>query len=325
MVRNNYSEGVSINGRCLMNNQADKVVRLPEDIHLSFEVFPAKNASECAQMLSDLQPLIAYYPDYISVTYGAAGNNRDGTVQTAESIVQSAHLHSPDTHIADRHTKVMAHLTLAGQSREQVITVSEQFKAVGVQSILALHGDEPKAGKFIHKSGFKSSVELISCLANLGWQSIRTTAYPDKHKNSRGSNADLDWLLAKFDAGASEAITQFFFDADSFFNLRDRLDKYGYGNKITPGILSFSDIPKMQNFAKKCGVSIPNQIAYELSHADAKTSQALCVSILADLWLKLSSEGVKHYHIYTLNKVEPTLSLLELLGVQKRISRKNKA
>jgi methylenetetrahydrofolate reductase (NADPH) len=138
------------------------------------------------------------------------------------------------------------------------------------------------------------------------------------HKDAKSADADFDWLLAKFDAGASEAITQFFFDAESFFRLRDRLDKFGLADRLIPGILAFDDISKMLGFAGHCGVCIPPALTTELEKsARTNLSAAHSLSVLLDLWLRLSAQGVDRYHIYTLNKAQPTQTLLELLGIPK--------
>jgi methylenetetrahydrofolate reductase (NADPH) len=298
------SEGASINGRYLINDTAETRNSSAKNFNLSFEVFPAKNAAAQDKLLSELSPLMAYKPDYISVTYGAGGQSRDGTLQTGATIQR------------ELGTDVMAHLTLVGQSRDDVLLAADQFKEAGIKQILALRGDEPIGQKSQSADSFASSVDLIGSLSKRGWQCIRTTAYPDAHKDSLGEQADLDWLLAKFDAGACEAITQFFFNAESFLRLRDGLDRYGAGHKLVPGLLAFSDAGKMTGFARRCGVPIPEELVYELSATDdAELFQAHAVSVLLDLWLRLEAEGISRYHIYTLNKSQPTLTLLKLLEV----------
>jgi methylenetetrahydrofolate reductase (NADPH) len=298
------SDGASINGRYLINDIAEISKNLEKNFNLSFEVFPAKDATTQDKLLSELSPLLVYKPNYISVTYGAGGQSRDGTLQTGATIQR------------ELGTNVMAHLTLVGQSRDDVLFAADQFKEAGIQQILALRGDEPIGQKNQCADSFLNSVELIDSLCKRGWQCIRTTAYPDAHKDSLGEQADLDWLLAKFDAGACEAITQFFFNAESFLRLRDSLDRYGSGHKLVPGLLAFNDAGKMTGFARRCGVAIPEELVYELSATDdAELFQAHSVSVLLDLWLKLEAEGVSRYHIYTLNKAQPTLTLLKLLEV----------
>ena len=213
----------------------------------------------------------------------------------------------------------MAHLTLAAQSRDDVLATADRFSAAGVRQILALRGDQPHEAVSLPQNPFTDTVELIRCLADRGWDNIRTSAYPDIHKEATDADSDFDWLLAKFDAGASEAVTQFFFDADNFFRLRDRLDRYGLANKLIPGILVFREIEKMIGFAKNCGVHIPARLHVELARSrQTDVEEAHCLSILLDLLLRLSSQGVEQYHFYTLNKAQPLVTLLDLLDLPKQ-------
>jgi methylenetetrahydrofolate reductase (NADPH) len=199
-----------------------------------------------------------------------------------------------------------------------VLAVADRLKDIGIKQILALRGDDVGKADTTTSAPFGGSIEFIKGLADRGWQNIRVAAYPDMHKDAKSADADFDWLLAKFDAGASEAITQFFFDAESFFRLRDRLDKYGLADRLIPGILAFDDVSKMFGFAEQCGVYIPLSLTKELEKsARTNLSAAHSLSILLDLWLRLSAQGVDRYHIYTLNKAQPTQTLLELLGMPK--------
>ena len=304
MLSSVRSANVSINGRYLINDPGEASTGFAKNADVSFEVFPAKDGAARGRLVSELGGLQGYEPEYVSVTYGAGGGdqNRDATLRTALAIRDGVG------------ANIMAHLSLGGQSRKDVLSSADAFAEAGIKQILALRGDGFNAKEHEDPDRFASSVELIDSLSKRGWEKIRTTAYPDPHPDSRGGEADLDFLLAKFDAGASEAITQFFFDADSFLRLRDRLDKHGLGGKLVPGLLAFSDAGKMAGFAEKCGVRIPEGLMHELSANNGmEASQAHCVSIMLDLWLRLGAEGISRYHMYTLNKAEPTLSLLKLL------------
>lgn len=299
--------GVSINGLYPLNDISEVQSKAGRQVKLSFEVFPAKTEQAETALLSELRLLSAYRPSFISVTYGAGGTSQAGTTQTASQIQKTLH------------TDVMAHLTLAAQSRNDVMKTADRFSAAGIRQILALRGDQPATCVSLPQDPFSDTVELIRHLADRGWDKIRTSAYPDIHRQARSAEADFDWLLAKFDAGASEAITQFFFDADSFFRLRDKLDRYGLAEKLIPGILVFKDIEKMLRFAKNCGVHIPARLNAELSRSrQTDVAEAHCLSVLLDLWLRLSSQGVERYHVYTLNKAQPLLTLLDLLGLPKQ-------
>ena len=298
--------GVSINGIYPLNDGGEVQVKPGRKAKLSFEVFPAKTQEAVADLLAELRCLSVYNPEFISVTYGAGGSAREGTIQTSKAIQEEF---SAD---------VMAHLTFSNQGRGDVLAVADRLKDIGIKQILALRGDDVGKADTPISVPFGGSIEFIKSLADKGWQNIRVAAYPDMHKDAKSADADFDWLLAKFDAGASEAITQFFFDAESFFRLRDRLDKFGLADRLIPGILAFDDISKMLGFAGHCGVCIPPALTTELEKsARTNLSAAHSLSVLLDLWLRLSAQGVDRYHIYTLNKAQPTQTLLELLGIPK--------
>ena len=298
--------GVSINGIYPLNDGGEVQVKPGRKAKLSFEVFPAKTQEAVADLLAELLCLSVYNPEFISVTYGAGGSAREGTIQTSKAIQEEL--------LAD----VMAHLTFSNQGRGDVLAVADRLKDIGIKQILALRGDDVGKADTPISVPFGGSIEFIKSLADKGWQNIRVAAYPDMHKDAKSADADFDWLLAKFDAGASEAITQFFFDAESFFRLRDRLDKFGLADRLIPGILAFDDISKMLGFAGHCGVCIPPALTTELEKsARTNLSAAHSLSVLLDLWLRLSAQGVDRYHIYTLNKAQPTQTLLELLGIPK--------
>ena len=298
--------GVSINGIYPLNDGGEVQVKPGRKAKLSFEVFPAKTQEAVADLLAELLCLSVYNPEFISVTYGAGGSAREGTIQTSKAIQEEL--------LAD----VMAHLTFSNQGRGDVLAVADRLKDIGIKQILALRGDDVGKADTPISVPFGGSIEFIKSLADKGWQNIRVAAYPDMHKDAKSADADFDWLLAKFDAGASEAISQFFFDAESFFRLRDRLDKFGLANRLIPGILAFDDVSKMLGFARHCGVCIPLALTTELEKsARTDLSAAHSLSVLLDLWLRLSAQGVDRYHIYTLNKAQPTQTLLELLGIPK--------
>lgn len=304
--------GASINGIYPLNDTGETdmgaaAAKIRRQAELSFEVFPAKTAEGQKNLLSELQILSGYSPEFISVTYGAGGSSRQGTAETAKSIYNQLSV------------PVMAHITFAGQDREEVIATLEGFKNNGIRQILPLRGDIPDGAAISARNAFTDTAEFIACVKDMGFDSIRTTAYPDIHRDAKDGDADFDWLLAKFDAGASEAITQFFFDAERFLRLRDRLDKFGFADRLIPGILAFRDSMKMRGFARRCGVYIPPALEKELDKtAGTDLSEAHALSVLLDLWLRLSAEGLTRYHIYTLNKAQPTSQLLELLGISKQ-------
>ncbi len=297
--------GASINGRILLNDPAEDVLGNTTDLRLSFEFFPPKNLVSGFNLFQSISDLAGYDPTFISVTYGAGGSQNHLSAEAIRAINQ--HFDIP----------VMAHLVAARQPAEQVLEDADRFAELGVKDVLALRGDmdSPEQAFKPHPQGFASSVALIKALASKGWRSIRTTAYPDPHPNSVSIADDIDWLKAKFDAGATEAITQFFFDCESYLRLRDVCQRAGIERKITPGILAFDNWADVKSFSQKCGVHIPAELDAEFSCArDKETRDILCVAVLTDLCLKLKSEGVTDFHFYTLNKSKIVRDVLQLLG-----------
>ena len=192
----------------------------------------------------------------------------------------------------------------------------------------ALRGDPPQGkGRFTpHPDGFNSSVELIEALAETGQFNIRVGAYPDRHPEAADDQADIDWLKQKLDAGASEALTQFFFEAETFFRFRDRCAKAGIDHAITPGILPIENWKGARNFAKRCGTLIPAWVenAFEKATRDNREdllATALCTELCSDL----IEGGVDKLHFYTLNRPELTRDVCHALGVTPRVQLENVA
>ncbi len=304
MTQPAHISGHAINGVFPLNDASEARALLGKNTRISFEIFPAATPAGQRRLIDEIKSLSAARPDYISVTYGAGGKNRAGSLDTVTQLLAQTGL------------EVMAHLTHGGQSRSEILEMAETLRQAGVRDILALRGDSQRADAGLPDAPFASTLEFITALRAQGWTSIRTAAYPDIHKDAESAKQDFDWLLRKFDAGATEAITQFFFDADSFFRLRDRLDRYGLASRLVPGILAFRDIPRLFEFAQNCGVRIPDPLRAELSgNTDESLYEAHSLSVLLDLCMKLSSGGVQHFHIYTLNRAGLTLNLLKLLGL----------
>lgn len=213
---------------------------------------------------------------------------------------------------------VSAHLTCVGASVAETMEVAEKFHAAGVTDIVALRGD-PQNGdtRFTpHADGFKDSVELIEALALQDKFTIRVGAYPESHPDAASQHANIQYLKRKFDAGADEAITQFFFEADSFLRFRDQCAAAGITKPIVPGILPISNWTSARNFAIRCGTKIPDWMeeAYRAAERDGRTellSTALCAELCSDM----TAEGVDALHFYTLNRPDLTRNVCRALGV----------
>ena len=283
---------------------------------ISFEFFPPRNVEASFNLFETVQTLGAYKPRFVSVTYGAGGTTRELT----RDAVATLHKHTG--------LNVAAHLTCVDASREETLAIADQFAEAGVTEIVALRGDPPKGASNFepHPDGFASSIELIEALATQDRFKIRVGAYPEKHPEATDTDADIDFLKRKLDAGASEAITQFFFKADTFLRFRDRCAKAGITAPIIPGILPIENWAGVQRFAKSCGTSIPLVIRDAFRHAVRDgTDHFLATAVATELCSELIDEGVESLHFYTLNKPELTRDVCHALGIQPELSLQNVA
>jgi len=284
---------------------------------ISFEFFPPQNLEGAFRLWDTVQVLAPMAPRFVSVTYGAGGTTRDLTRDAVATLHKTSE------------SKVAAHLTCVNASRAETMAIANDFAASGVSDIVALRGDPPKgsAGFVPHPEGFDSSVALISALAETGRFIIRVGAYPERHPEAASTQADIDWLKRKLDAGATEALTQFFFEAETFLRFRDACAKAGIdADRLTPGILPIENWKGARNFAARCGTSIPGWLddAFEKATRDNRAellSTALCTELCSDLM----DEGVSRLHFYTLNRPELTRDVCHALGVQPKVRLENVA
>jgi methylenetetrahydrofolate reductase (NADPH) len=273
---------------------------------ISFEVFPPRSIDASFKLWETTQALAPLAPRFFSVTYGAGGTTRELTQDAAYTLRKTSGM------------PVAAHLTCVGASQEETLEVAEGFAAAGITDIVALRGDPPAgADRFRpHPRGFKSSVELIEALALTGKFNLRVGAYPDQHPEAVSQKANIDWLKAKIDAGASEAITQFFFEPESFLRFRDICAAAGITAPITPGILPITNWTSARAFAAKCGTKIPGWLdqAFDAAIRDDRhdlLATALCTELCSDL----IDEGVETLHFYTLNRPELTREVCRAIGI----------
>ncbi len=284
---------------------------------VSFEFFPPQNLQASFRLWDTVQTLAPLDPRFVSVTYGAGGTTRDLTRDAVATLHKSSGL------------KVAAHLTCVNATKEETLEIASGFAEAGVTEIVALRGDPPKgAGKFTqYPGGFANSIELIEALAATGKFSIRVGAYPDVHPEAASAQADIDWLKRKLDAGAVGALTQFFFEAETFFRFRDACDKAGIdGARITPGVLPIENWKGARNFARNCGTTIPQWVedAFEKAVRDGR-EDLLATAICAELCTDLIEGGVDKLHFYTLNRPELTRDVCHALGVTPKVSLENVA
>lgn len=277
---------------------------------ISFEFFPPKTLEASFRLWDTVQTLAPLEPRFVSVTYGAGGTTRQLTREAVETLHKSAGL------------KVAAHLTCVDASRSETLAIADDFARAGVTDIVALRGDPPKgSGGFRpHPDGFEDSCALISALADTGRFNIRVGAYPERHPEAADDAADVDWLKRKIDAGASEAITQFFFEADTFLRFRDRCAKAGIDAPIVPGILPIENWSNTRRFATACGTGVPQWLddAFDKAARDGR-EDLLATALATELCSDLLEEGVETLHFYTLNRPELTRDICHALGVTPKV------
>ncbi|RYG89701.1 methylenetetrahydrofolate reductase [NAD(P)H] [Loktanella sp. IMCC34160] len=277
---------------------------------VSFEFFPPKSLDASFRLWDCVHALSPLEPEFVSVTYGAGGTTRTLTHEAVGTIHKATGL------------TVAGHLTCVDASRAETLEIAESYAAAGVTEIVALRGDPPKgAGGFrANPDGFGSSVELIEALAETGKFTIRVGAYPEKHPESADAKADIDWLKRKIDAGATSAITQFFFEAETFFRFRDACVKAGIDAPIIPGILPIENWEGARRFAKSCGTSIPQVVEDAFTNATRDgTTELLATALATELCDDLLQGGVDHLHFYTLNRPELTRDVCHALGISPRV------
>ncbi|MBB3995103.1 methylenetetrahydrofolate reductase (NADPH) [Sulfitobacter undariae] len=273
---------------------------------VSFEVFPPKSVDAAFKLWDTAQALAPLEPRFFSVTYGAGGTTRDLTHDAAHVLHRTSKL------------PVSAHLTCVGASVAETMEIAEKFHAAGVTEIVALRGDpEGGASKFTpHPEGFKNSVELIEALALLDKFTIRVGAYPESHPDAVSQHANIQYLKRKFDAGADEALTQFFFETESFLRFRDQCAAAGITKPIVPGIMPITNWNSARKFAAMCGTNIPEWMdeAYRAAERDGRT-ELLSTTLCTEMCSELVAEGVDALHFYTLNRPELTRNVCRALGV----------
>jgi methylenetetrahydrofolate reductase (NADPH) len=278
---------------------------------VSFEVFPPRNVDAGFNLWDTAQMLAPLEPRFFSVTYGAGGTTRDLTHDAAHVLRRTSGL------------PVAAHLTCVGASKAETLEVADTFAKIGVTDIVALRGDPQDGAKTFtpHPEGFADSCALIEALADKGTFNIRVGAYPDSHPEAADMDANVQWLKRKFEAGADEAITQFFFEADSFLRFRDACAKAGIDKPITPGILPILNWKSARNFANRCGTPVPAWLddAFDAAIRDDR-HDLLATALCTEMCSTLVDEGVEDLHFYTLNRAELTRNVCRALGVTPQVS-----
>jgi len=278
------------------------------DIALSFEFFPPKTEKMETQLWEAIAALAPLGPRFVSVTYGAGGSTRERTHATVARI-------SRETSIA-----AAAHLTCVEATREEIDAVAHEYWAAGVRHIVALRGDPPVVGtKYApHPGGYENAAALVAGLRKLHPFEISVAAYPEAHPDAASKAADLDNLKRKLDAGASRAITQFFFEPETFFRFRDAAAAAGIDAEIVPGIMPVTNFAAIKRMSAMCGTEVPSWLGRLFEGLDDHPGarQLVAATIAAELCRKLYAGGLRHFHFYTLNRAELSYAIAHLLGAR---------
>ena len=273
---------------------------------ISFEFFPPKTPKFEAKLWQSIEQLAPIEPKFVSITYGAGGSTRFATHKIVKNIINDTELN------------VAAHLTCVAATKEEVDSVIDDYKSIGVNHIVALRGDMPDMGLFkAHPDGYSSSVDLVEAIKQHGCFEITVSAYPEKHPESSSFEADINLLKAKIDAGADQAITQFAFDIDAYLIFRDKLVADGINIPVIPGIMPSTNFKGVQSMAEKCGTSIPEWLSakYIGLEDDFERRQEISIKVAVDQCRKLISEGFDQLHFYTLNQHKVISEVCNILGL----------
>ena len=279
-------------------------------ISVSFEFFPPQTEDMDKILWDSIERLKPLAPQFVSVTYGAGGTTRERTHNTVKRI------------LAETKLTPAAHLTCVAATRGEIDTIVGKYKAAGVRHIVALRGDSaggPGTKYEPHPGGYVNAADLVGGIKrNNPDIEVSVSAYPEKHPDSRTVEADIDMLKAKVDAGASQAMTQFFFENDLYFRYLDRVRARGINIPITPGILPVLNFKTTAAFAARCGASLPAWLAERFRGLDndPATRKLIAAAVAAEQVLDLVDRGVTDFHFYTMNRADLVYAICHLLGLR---------
>ena len=279
-------------------------------VQVSFEFFPPNDAAMEQTLWASIQRLAPLHPRFVSVTYGADGSTRDRTHKVITRVLRETSLTGAP------------HLTCIGSSREEIQKIAKHYWNEGVRNIVALRGDPPAGvtSYVPHTRGYAYAADLVRGLKEVADFDISVAAYPETHPEAKSPEHDLANLKRKLDAGATRAITQFFFDIDHYLRFRDRCVSMGIDAVIVPGILPITRFPQMLRFAERCGASVPVWLMerFDGLEDDAETRKMIAASVAIEQVARLRREGVEEFHFYTLNRAELAYAICHALGLRAR-------
>ena len=280
---------------------------------VSFEFFPPKTKEMEGALWEAIGRLAPLKPHFVTVTYGAGGSTRELTQATVARLVGETDL------------RPAAHLTCVGATRADVDAVVRAYAAAGVRHIVALRGDPPAGAGSVfspHPSGYATSSELVAGIRRIGDFEISVSAYPEKHPESPSFEADIDVLKAKIEAGATRAISQFFFENDVYLRYLDRVQASGITIPIVPGIVPVQNFKQTASFAARTGASVPKWLVerFDGLDDDPATRRLIAAAVAAEQVLDLVERGITDFHFYTMNRADLVFAICHLLGVRPQSS-----
>lgn len=281
---------------------------LPGDLAVSFEFFPPKTPAMQETLWQAVEALVPLNPRFFSVTYGAGGTTRERTHATVARIANETPI------------PAAAHLTCVNATAEELDQIADEYWAAGVRHIVALRGDPPGGQKRFQPvpGGYASAAELVAALKRRHDFEISVSCYPEVHPEAASPRSDLDALKIKHDAGATRAISQFFFEPDTFFRFRDQVAAAGLEIELVPGILPVSNYASLKKMAAGSGTHLPEWMGRLFEGLDDKPAarQLVAATVAAEMSRRLYAGGVRHFHFYTLNRAELSYAICHLLGVR---------
>ncbi len=283
-------------------------VMTQRSINVSFEFFPPNTVEMEKTLWNSIRHLGVLEPSFVSVTYGADGSTRKRT-HAAVARIQS-----------ETDLTAAPHLTCIGARRGEIDDIARRYWDMGVRHLVALRGDPPKSAQSYvpHKDGYAYASSLVYGLKRVADFEISVAAYPEVHPEAENSEADVENLKRKLDAGASRAITQFFFDIESYFRFRDRCAAAGIDSPIVPGVLPITRFPQLTRFAEQCGATVPEWLEdrFDGLEDDSETRKLIAASVAIEHVALLRAEGVREFHFYTLNRSELAFAICHAIGVR---------
>lgn len=289
----------------MRENQSRLITPIRNDISVTFEFFPPKTEIAQTRLWECIDKLTPVGPNFVSVTYGADGSTRERTHETVRKLIDETGL------------QTAAHLTVAGASRREIDAILDDYAQIGVRHIVALRGDAPgNSGAFTpHPQGYANALELVEAIRQRHDFDISVAAYPEGHPDAQSEEQALEYLKAKIDAGANRAITQFFFDAETYLRFVDKARAAGITAPIVPGILPITDYRRTCEFAERCGTRVPlwMQALFEDLDDEPETRELVAAAIAVELCAELMEHGVRAFHFYTLNRAELTRAICRAL------------